>query len=357
MIDDSEDTAQDEPPRKPRRPGVGVAGIAILVAVLALALAAWSNWRLQRALHAERATHAQDTSRIDALQNDLATSNRQSQAGSHRLDTLESGLDELRSANQGLDRRLANVESAITNLSGQQQSGRDTLLLNDAEMLLRSGQQRYELFNDSAGALKAYAQAIDVLAQVQDPAYAPVRASAVTERDALAASAPPSRQAALDTLADLRGQVASLPLAETTAPAPASSAKPGFWSRVAHSFSGIVRVTRDHGRATPSVDGHFARQTLALDLAQAQEALLAFDDDACRGALQRADATLEANFDGHDAAVQDARRRIEGLLATHAAGKPPKLGGALAQLRSVRASQPAVAPAPASTATPGGNLP
>lgn len=357
MIEDSENTAPDAVPRARRRPNVGLAGIAVVVALLALALAAWSSWRLQRALHAERATHAQDSARIDALQGELATSNRQSQAGSRRLDALESGLDEARSTMQGLDRRLANVESAITNLSGQQQSGRDTLLLNDAEMLLRSGQQRYQLFNDSTGALKAYAQAIDVLAQVQNPAYAPVRASAVTERDALAAAAPPSRQAALDTLAELRSQVAALPLAEAATPAPASSAKPGFWSRVAHSFGGIVRVSRDNGGTAPSSDGRFARQMLVLDLAQAQEALLAFDDAASRSALQRADATLEASFDSHDANVQDVRRRIAGLLAAPAAAKPPTLGGTLAQLRSVRASQPVVAPAPASTATPGGNLP
>ncbi|HKT42631.1 MAG TPA: hypothetical protein VJQ86_09805, partial [Rhodanobacteraceae bacterium] len=81
---------------------------------------------------------------------------------------------------------------------------------------------------------------------------------------------------------------------------------------------------------------------------QAQEALLAFDDGTYRAALQRADAALSAQFDGSDAGVKDAGAQITNLLAQRSGGPAPKLGGALAQLQSLRASQPA-APAPAST--------
>jgi uncharacterized protein HemX len=79
--------------------------------------------------------------------------------------------------------------------------------------------------------------------------------------------------------------------------------------------------------------------------------LLAFDDATYRAALQRADATLSAQFDGDDIGVKDASAQITNLLAQHGGGPAPKLGGALAQLQSLRASQPATpAPAPASTA-------
>ena len=220
-------------------------------------------------------------------------------------------------------------------------------------MLLRTGAQRYELFHDSAGALRAYSQAIEVLAQVRNPAYAPVRASATTERDALAAVAPPSRQAALDTLSMLRGKVASLQLASAEIAPPASGPpqKPGFWSRVGSAFSGIVKVSRDSGKAVTLTDARFARQTLALDLAQAQEALLAFDDATYRAALQRAEASLAGQFDSSDAEVKDAIAQITNLLAQHGGGPAPKLGGALAQLQSLRTSQPVPSvPAPASTA-------
>lgn len=349
MSDDTDDTAEEAQPRKPRgRPSI-LAGVATIVALVALGVAAWSVWRLQRATHAEQAAHKQDAATIATLQSQLAAGNQQAEAGNQRISNLESRLDDLRTSTQGLDRRLANLETAYATLSGQQQSGRDTLLLNDAEMLLRNGQQRYELFHDSTGALKAYSQAINALAQVQNPAYAPVRASIQTERDALAAAAPPSRQAALDTLSALRGKVASLPLASAeSAPSSAPPQKPGFWSRVGRAFSGIVKVSRDNTHH-PLPDTGFARQTLSLDLAQAQEALLAFDDGTYHTALQRADDTLAAQFDAQDSGVQGARKQIANLLSQHG-GPPPRLGGALAQLQALRASQPVAPPAAAASA-------
>ena len=351
MIEDTANDDEQPHPRRPRRRTPGLAALAILVALVALAVAAWSVWRLHRFAQDELAARQHDAATIAALQSQLAAGDEQARTGDHRIGKLESGLDDVRANTQGLDRRIANLETAYTNLSGQQQSAQDTVLLNDAEMLLRTGAQRYDLFHDTSGALKAYTQAIDVLAQVQNPAYSPVRASATTERDALAAIAPPSRQAALDTLSTLRGKVPSLPLAseETAAPASTSPQKPGFWSRVGNAFSGIVKVSRDDGNAAPLTDARFARQSLALDLAQAQEALLAFDDATYRGALQRADTALTAQFDGNDAGVKEAGAQITNLLAQHGGGPAPKLGGALAQLQSLRASHPA-APAPASTA-------
>lgn len=339
MIEDpAEETALEPRPRKPRGSAPGLAALALIVAIVALVLAAWSAWRLQRFAHAEEAARKQDAATIANLQSQLAAGAQLAQAGSHRIGNLESGLEDLRTGAQGLGRRIANLETAITNLSGQQQSGHDTMLLNDAEMLLRTGQQRYDLFRDSAGALKAYSQAIEVLAQVQNPAYAPVRASATTERDALAAAAPPSRQAALDTLSQLRGKAASLPLVEGR-PASAATAQPGFWSRIGRTFSGIVRISHDNGAAEPLADARFAPQALALDLAQAQEALLAFDESGYRDALQRADGLLAAQFDAGNEGVKDARAQIANLLSQRPAGPAPQLGGALAQLQSLRASQ------------------
>jgi uroporphyrin-3 C-methyltransferase len=353
MSNDTDSTDAESRARKPHQRVSVLAPLAILVAIVALAVAAWSGWRLHRFTQAEQAARKQDAATITALQSQLAAGSEQAQTGERQLGKLASGLDDLRGTAQGLDRRIANLETAYATLSGQQQSAHDTVLLNDAEMLLRTGAQRYELFHDAAGALKAYSQAIEVLAQVQNPAFAPVRASATTERDALASAAPPSRQTALDTLSSLRGKAASLPLASEAAPASATSAaqKPGFWSRVGHAFGGIVQVSRDNSSGTTLMNASFIRQALLLDLAQAQEALLAFDTATYRSALAHADTTLSTQFETSDAGVQEARAQITNLLAQHGSGPAPKLGGALAQLQSLRASQPAPsAPAAASTA-------
>lgn len=337
---------------KPRGRGTGIAAIAIAVAIIALVLAAWSAWQLNRARHAQVSAHQQFSAQLTDLESQLATASKQGQAGTQRISALESELDDVRSGIKGLGLRTTNIETALTTLSGQQQSAHDTVLLDDIEMLLRTGEQRYTLFHDATGALKAYAQAISLLSQVQDPAYAPVRVSATTERDALAAAAPPARQSTLDTLSTLRGEIATLPLATPGSQPAQPAGKPGFWSRLGRSFSGIVRVSRENGDANaPSADAGFARQALALDLAQAQEALLAFDAGTSRDALKRADKLLATQFDGSDAAVKSARAQVDGLLTQPTAAAAPQLGGALAQLRSLRTSQPP-APAPAQTPAP-----
>lgn len=349
MSDNNEQAAATPPRNKARGRGNNLAALAVAVAVLAVALAVWSLWQLRHTRQAEASAQKQVAAQLDDLQAQITAAGKQGQAGTQRLATLESEIDDLRTGMKGLGLRTSNVEAALTTLSGQQQSAHDTVLLDDVEMLLRTGEQRFNLFHDSTGALKAYAQAVDVLAQVQNPAYAPVRVSAITERDALAAAAPQARQSTLDTLSALRGEVATLPLATpgSEVEASAAAAKPGFWSRVAHSFSGIVRVTRESGDANaPSADAGFARQALALDLAQAQEALLAFDAGTSRDALKRAAKLLATQFDGNDAAVKAAAAQVAGILAQPVPGATPQLGGALAQLRSLRASQPPPPPAP-----------
>ncbi len=346
MTEDSAETDAAAPPRTSGRRVPPLAVLAIAIAVAALALAAWTTWRLQRATRADAARQQQGAAAVATLRSQLVAGGQQAQAGNRRLAAVESGLDDLRADLQGQGRRIANLETGFATLSGQQQSAHDTVLLNDAETLLRSAEQRYELFHDDHGALKAYQQAIDVLAQVRNPAYAPVRASVSTERDALAAAAPPFRQGALDQLSALRNQLGALPLA-SMAPAPAASSAPGFWSRVGHAFSGIVTISREPGKAAPLTDARFARQDLALDLAQAQEALLAFDQRSYHAALENADAVLTAQFDANDAHVKHARDTIGKLLARPAGGPAPTLGGALAQLQSIRASQ---APAPPAAA-------
>lgn len=350
MSEDTDQPAEAPEPEPPHRPRGGVAAIAIAVAIVALALAAWSTWQLRHARRADVTSDQQTAARLASIDARLAGQGKQTAATNQRLATLESNLAGLGAQLKGLGLRTSNLETAFATLNGRQQSAHDTVLLDDAEMLLRSGQQRFELFHDSGGALKAYAQAIAVLGQVQNPVYAAVRSSAITERDALAAAAPPARQSALDILSELRDEAATLPLAVAAAVDAKPTAKPGFWGRIGHAFSGIVHVSREHGPGNaPPADAHFARQTLALDLAQAQEALLAFDHAAFRRALQRSSKLLATQFDADNGVVKSARSQLESLLAQPAAaGAQPQLGGALAQLRNLRASQPA----PPATAVP-----
>ncbi len=325
---------------------------ACLLALLALIVAAASAWRVWQWNRTQRTQAEQAT----ALQARVATAERQSgairaqqQSLQNRIDDMQNELRTEHDAQNALDQRTRNLETAIGQISNQQFQGRDALLLDDAEFLLRAGQQRWTLFHDAGAAVRAYALADDALAQVSDQVYQSVRSSIANERAALAAAAAPSRMRVLDTLAALRGQAPNLPLAGSeAAPSPQNN---GVLARAWRALSSVLRVERDNGASAPAADARIARELLALDLAQAQASLLAFDETGFRTALQRADALLAARFDTDAPEVRAARSQLREMLNARTAAPAPQLGGALAQLRALRASHAmqTVAPAPAAT--------
>jgi len=122
----------------------------------------------------------------------------------------------------------------------------------------------------------------------------------------------------------------------------------------------VFSVQRDSGAPLAVADARFARELAALDLAQAQAALLAFDGKAYTAALQRVDVGLSTQFDDSAPAVQQARSALKELAAALPTGAPVQLGAALTELRNLRAvhaltpSADAAAPASAGTAAPAG---
>lgn len=334
----------------PRRTRAGLAGLAIALALFALALGGWAAWRAQRVDSDTAAQAARLDARLATIERNGSANGEQQQAFDQRLGDAESGTRALHDNVQGIDQRVRNLETALANVSDQHLNGHDALLLDDTEFLLRAGQQRYVLFHDAGGALQAYTLAEQALGQVEDPAFAPVRAGVASERAALTAATPPSRQQALDALNTLRANVPTLPMAAPEVGA-GSTSQTGAWSRLWRAFGGILRIERDQGAPLPVADARFARELAALDLAQAQAALLANDDDGYRAALQRVDATLAAHFDASAESVQTVRATLRELLAAHPVRPAPNLGGALAQLRDLRATHAlqSIAPTPAAT--------
>ena len=256
----------DEPAAEPapaaRTTRSGRTGAAVLLALLAIALAAvalWSAWRTRRAEHAYRVQATQLAARLAAAEHDYDAASAQRQALDRRLDDAEADVRAARDAAQGLDQRTRNLETALGALSSQQSGGRDALLLDDVDLLLRGARQRFELFHDAQGALRAYALAGQTLAQVQDPAFAPLRAGIANESAALAAAASPPREHAIDALDALRAQLPSLPLAAPEIGATQDAAHGGVLSHLWHAFSGILRIERHQGAPVPAAEARFAR--------------------------------------------------------------------------------------------------
>lgn len=320
-----------------RRRGGWLIALIILIIVLVAAWFGWQWWQQQRTDMAASQQQSQQKmhaltdvrsdvgalqSQTDALSSQLAALNKQTQALDQRISASASDDDGLHQQLQGLLQRTSQLESAVAKLSQQRLSGRDASLVDDTAMLLRLGQQRYELFHDAASAAQAYALAGQTLGAVKDPAYASVRQSISNEHNALAGTHPTARVNDLATLQGLRAHWSEMPLKSLDNGADAQPRT--TWQRVWNALSTLVKI--DHynaqlpdARYDPAIAHNLAR----LDLAQAQASLLASDMPGYRAALQLVQSDLQGHFDQGDAGVRKAESTLKQLLANAAADTTP----------------------------------
>jgi uroporphyrin-III C-methyltransferase len=339
--------ARPEPAAASRRGGA--LALALLLALLALGLAGYVAWRQWQQMQGSASDNLDQ--RVAHLEDTLDTVGGERTVLRQRLGDAEQVNRGLREELLGQAERLRNLEDAVAKLSEKSLSGHDAMLLDETETLLRMGQQRYVLFHDAQGAAAAYGLADQALAAVNDGAFSGVRQSIAAEREALQQSEPHAR--AVDTLQQLRGALETLPLKPQDTPA--AQVHPGAWARIRHALGSVVSVQRDSGAPLAVADARFARELAALDLAQAQAALLAADVDAAHAAIARAQASLAAQFDTANPDVARARAQLASLAGELKPATPLRLGAALAELRNLRAVHAlrAVDAAPARAASTG----
>jgi len=344
--------ATDIPPSRkaspsPRPPRGGSLALALLLALIALGGAGYVGWRQYvQETGVRDATHATASldTRVGNMERALESIDNERNLLRQRLGDADQVNRSLREELLGQAERTRNLEDAVAKLSEKTLSGHDGMLLDETESLLRMAKERYALFHDAQGAAAAYALADQTLAAVNDGAFSGLRQSLNAEREALVKSQPAAQAAALDAFSQLRAATAELPLKplDTTA----AGATPDTWTRVRHALTDVIRVQRVNSAPLAVADARFARELAALDLAQAQSALLAYDSAAYAAALKRADANLATQFDTQAPAVQQARTKIGTLAAQLPPSAPVELGAALAELhnlRSVHALKPASA--------------
>ncbi len=341
--------AQDRPPA-PRRTG---GGGAWLVALIALGVAAVSLWRVYAIESGQSATQnaIRDdlTARLDETARNLGLRK-------HELDSVRARVADADGVNKSvreellsLGERSRHLEDAVANLAEQRLSGRDALALNEAEFLLLQAQERLALFHDAQATLTAYRLADSALAAAEDPVFASVRQAINAEARTLEATKPVETQAAVATLERIRESLATLPPPGTssseTVPASRWQSFMAQFVHVSHSNDTSTFAERDIG---------MVRALSAIDLRAAEAALLARDADGYTAALQRARADIAAGFDTQSTAAKAALADLDRLAGMPLATALPELGGALRELRNLRAtralaqpavSKPAIAPA------------
>jgi uroporphyrin-III C-methyltransferase len=347
-------TAPTRPAPRPR--GGGSLALAVLLALIAVGASGyigWRQWQQEQGSAADNRSVASLQQRVATLETTLTTLGDQRSSLNQRLDDAAQVNRSLREELLGQAERTRHLEDAVAKLAEKTLSGRDGMLLDETESLLRMAGERYTLFHDAQGAAAAYALADQTLAAVNDGAFSGLRQSVNAEREALAKSQPASQAGALQQLVALRGDLAGLPLKPLDSHAAEAT---DAWSRIRRALAGVVSVQRDDGAPLAVADARFARELAALDLAQAQAALLAYDSKGYAAALQRVDAALASQFDGSAPAVQQARETLKQLAGQLPANPPVQLGAALTELRNLRAVH-ALSPASASSAAPGGARP
>jgi uroporphyrin-3 C-methyltransferase len=343
LVVDPPPARQERPASRPR--GGGSLALALLLSLVALAAAGyvgWQQWQQQRGRAAESQGVASLQQRADALETRLGGLSDQRASLDQRLDDSDSVNRSLREELLGQGERIRNLEDAMAKLAEKSLSGHDAMLLDETDSLLRMGAERYTLFHDAQAAAAAYGLADQTLAAVNDGAFSGVRQNIQAEREALLKSQPASQAGALQQLQQLRGAMDSLPLKPLDAPA-TGQATDG-WSRIRHALASVVSVRRDNGAPLAVADARFARELVALDLAQAQAALLAHDSKGYAAALKRIETSLTSQFDDGAAAVKQARDTVKQLADQLPAKAPVQLGAALTELRNLRAVH-ALAPA------------
>ena len=337
--------ADDRPPAA-RRGG----GVAWLIALTALVVAGISLWRVyvietgQSA--AQNAIRDDLTARVDTLSHSVEQRKRELDSLRARVNDADGVNKSVREELLGLGERSRHLEDAVANLAEQRLSGRDALAMNEAEFLLQQAQVRLTLFHDAQATLVAYRLADSALASAEDPMFTAVRQAISAEMRTLEASKPADTQSALATLERVRAGLATLPPPGVTASAAAPVSR---WQAFMAQF---VHISHNSDTATfADHDIGMVRALSAIDLRAAEAALLARDADGYTAALRRARTDIATGFDTQSVQTKAALADLDRLIGMPLATTQPELGGALRELRNLRATralaQPG-APKPAS---------
>ncbi len=248
----------------------------------------------------------------------------------------------------GLERRLTNLEGGLAALADARSSTTAELALAETEFLLRSANERLQLFNDPRGAQTALGLAEARLESVDDPIYSSVRQTLAGHVQALRSVELPDRVALSGRLLALAGNSVEWPLdarrslqvSGTNLLTP-SAADAGLWQRFKEVLSSVVVVHREKQAEAVLLtleEERLLRENVRLQLQVAQLAAVRGEQSLYESAIDTVSGWLGDYYDGESALVADALAQLTELGQIDLNPDLPDIGAALKQLRSVRAA-------------------
>ena len=371
---ETEETSQEFDPfqqDKPKSSGGGSL-LAVLALLVALAVAGFTGWQWWQARSAAEQSQNDGAQWADiAVRQDRIEQRFQQQ--DLRLESVEqldmaAGLAELNAAIEqsrsvsGSDRkrvetmeealqaseqRVASLENSLAALVLRDESPRRGLELAEVEYLLRSANERLQLYSDQRSAAQAFSLADAQLAALDDPLYLPVRQAISAAQAQLSSIQRADVIGLTGALGRLQSRAGLLPFPGQEEPeamvANDAEESTGIWSRFTSALSDLVTVRRrvpDESLVSIE-DKEYLRQGYWLQLETARLALMRQDQAMYEAALRRAGDTLDNYFDSDSAAVAEARREVERLIDVPLSATLPDVSepwSTLQRLRTVRDS-------------------
>lgn len=359
--------------KKTTSSGKGLAIFALLLASLAVAASGWQWWQTyssepQNVSQQQALVHLQDQQdklarSIDSFGAQLDAVGSQVDPDefsglSDQLNTLEHDITALQGQSgedmasvavmqgsvRSMQQRLSTVESGLTNVAANSLNSSVKLDIAEIDFLLRTANERLQLFSDPTAADLAL-QAADVqIEALQDPMFLSVRQRIAASRQALAAvpridhvqlSARFTRlQSKLPDL-PFRGEAVAEPELELAEDA-------GWWESLKHTLSSLVTVRRrvpEDGQALSLDDKDYLRQGLWLQFESARLALMRSDSAAYSSSLERVEGTLDQFFEDGSSSVQSLLLEITAMQQLQIAPEMPDISGPWTQLRQLRDSR------------------
>jgi uroporphyrin-3 C-methyltransferase len=309
----------------------------------------WHGWQQAARIEATRAELVKRLAESDAVLKEVQAGHRQNREA----------LDALLSKIGVIDARQAEMQSQQMALDAMYQElsqVRDDRLIIEVEQDVAMAAQQLQLAGNVGAALVTLQGAEARLEKNGQPQFLPLRKLIVRDIERLKALPGADVPGIALKLEGLLDAVAHLPLAYAQRPAvpaaePSSAAVPPAptfdWQALARNWlvdvwqevRQLVRIERidrpDPGLLAPR-EAFFLRENLRLRLLAARLALLSRDGRSFQSDLQQADAWLEQYFDLGDAAVQQARGRLQALAEIAVTREPVVLHETLTALRNFK---------------------
>jgi len=359
--------------KKPSSSGTSIAILALLVAIAAVSATAWQWWQTQAAepdeavltsslgqLQAEQQRLADSVAsvekRLGAAQPpvDLDELSRREQ----RLKAVEAqvagllgqaGEDQASiSAVQGsvrsLEQRLSATESSLVSVAAASQNSSEALDLAEIDFLLRTSNERLQLFADPVAADLALRAADVQIEALNDPMFLSVRQRIAASRQALAMVPVIDPVQLAARITDLQSRIPGLPFrGEVEAqPEPVLPDDAGLWQRFKHTVSSLVTVRRrvpEDQTLLSLEDKDYLRQGLWLQLESARLALMRKESSVYTSSLERVSTTIEQFFENGSSSVKAVLSGVQELRQVDIAPEMPDISGPWTQLRQLRDSR------------------